>query len=95
MHTQYGPGDEATWPAFSGHPLDPRFDDDAYELEAQLAYEAASAEIDSADLGEILADADLLALLRQTYTSPNEIGRKVLALFDAEVTRRAEKRLGQ
>lgn len=26
--TQYGPGDEATWPACTGHPHDPRTDED-------------------------------------------------------------------
>lgn len=27
-YTPYGPGDEATWPPYSGHPNDPRDPDD-------------------------------------------------------------------
>lgn len=34
-YTQYGPGDEITWPPYSGNPNDPRHEDDFDEDEIE------------------------------------------------------------
>lgn len=40
-YTQYGPGDEPTWPAYSGHPNDPRAPlTSAWEQAMDIAHDA-------------------------------------------------------
>lgn len=39
LYTDYGPGDEATWAPCTGHPCDPRTDDEDFALwEESVSY---------------------------------------------------------
>lgn len=73
--TSYGPGDEATWPPFAGHPNDPRYDDSRDIAIETLAAEMADNPFDVQDaidrlpedswwpIAQALAKRDAQALL--------------------------------
>ena len=51
-----GPGDEATWPAFSGHPHDPRTPDDDSDDTTAEAINMVRALVVSAAASEVCGD---------------------------------------
>lgn len=64
--TQQGPGDPATWPAYSGHPNDPRAEDESDDIASRrLGIECAIADLKRAeealDAGDVAAADKALA----------------------------------
>jgi hypothetical protein len=64
-YTSFGPGDECTWPAYAGHPNDPREPEPtAEEYENEVRMNAQTEEFDYADFNRVWANlarcADLI-----------------------------------